>query len=134
MPYSYLRIYSLVALGVLATSSWAELNVKHGEWSASVEMTGLPIALPPQTMSYCVDKDSAIPQDKQHKDCNMEWKSQANTVQWTMTCTNGGKGKGTVTYGWDTMQGQTEVTVTGANMVMKANMTGKWVSATCAKK
>ncbi len=129
-----LYVVGLVSLFAISSAAWAELKIKYGEWSATVEMTGMPIALPPQTMTYCVDKDSAIPQDKQNKDCNMEWKSQGNTVQWTMICANGGKGTGTATYGWDTMQGQTEITMTGANLVMKANMTGKWVSDTCAKK
>jgi hypothetical protein len=132
MTATHLRVFYLAILSLLVTSAWAELKIKHGEWSATVEMTGMPIALPPQTMSYCVDKDSAVPQDKQQKDCTMEWKSQANTVQWTMTCANGGKGKGLVTYGWDTMQGQTEISVAGGNLMMKANMTGKWVSEKCS--
>ena len=125
-------IVVFLSLFTLTSAAWAELKIKHGEWSATVELTGLPIAMPAQTMTYCVDKDSAIPQDNKQKDCTMDWKEQGNTIQWTMNCANGGKGKGSATYGWDTMQGQTEVST--GNLVMKANMTGKWISKTCSNK
>ncbi|MBI3562816.1 MAG: DUF3617 family protein [Gammaproteobacteria bacterium] len=109
----------------------AELNVKHGLWTANVEVTGLPIALPPHSFNYCVDKNSAIPQEKQMQGCNMQMQHEGNTVHWTMHCDNGGKGVGTATYQWDNMQAQVELTLPDGKLSLTSNMTGKWSGDTC---
>jgi Protein of unknown function (DUF3617) len=122
-----------VSLFLAGTLGAADLKVKHGQWTASVEITGLPVALPPHTFTYCVDKDSAIPQEKQMKGCTINMHHKENTVNWTMSCDNGGKGTGTVTYQWDSMQAQVELTVPNSNMALTSKMAGKWTSPDCTK-
>ncbi len=110
----------------------SELKVKQGLWTASVNITGLPVALPPHTFTYCVDKSSAIPQEKKMEGCTMNMQHQGNTINWTMTCDNGGKGKGTATYQWDTMQAQVDLTLPDGAMTLSSTMTGKWSDTACS--
>lgn len=125
----------IIVLTVMISAhlSAGELKVKHGLWTASVEVTGLPVPLPPHTFSYCVDKDSAIPQEKQMQGCTMNMVQQANSVNWKMTCDNGSKGVGTATYQWDTMQAQVELTLPESNMSLTSKMTGKWSAVSCSR-
>lgn len=121
-----------VLLFLATTLGAADLNVKHGQWTASVTITGFPVALPPHRFAYCVDKDSAIPQEKQMKGCTITMQHQQNTINWTMSCENGGKGKGTVTYQWDSMQAQVDLSLAESNMTLTSTMAGKWASPDCA--
>ncbi len=123
--------FILICLFLSLPIGAAEFKVKHGQWTANVEVTGLPVALPLHTFAYCVDKDSAIPQEKQLKGCTINMQHKSNTVNWTMTCDNGGKGVGTATYQWDSMHAQVELTLPNSNMSLTSNMTGKWTSPDC---
>ena len=126
-----LACFCLLQLGTVHNVV-ADPNVKFGEWEVSIEMTGMPMAMPPQTQRFCVDKQHMVPGAKQEQGCNIEWNSSGNTITWTLNCANGGNGKGSVTYNWDKMTGNSEVNVPQAQMVMKSKMTGKWVKDKCS--
>ena len=131
------RTYIYACLGLLQLGvihhAVAEPKVKFGEWEISMEMTGMPVAMPAQTQRICVNKDHLVPGSKQEQGCKVDWKTSGNTVTWTLNCANGGNGKGSVTYNWDKMTGSSEVNVPQAQMVMKTKMTGKWVAEKCSK-
>lgn len=129
------RTFAMLCLGLLALGmlnlAQAEPNVKYGEWEVSVEMTGMPMAIPAQTQHICVDKQHLVPGSKQEQGCNIEWKSSGNTINWTISCDNGGNGTGSVTYNYDKMTGSSQISVPQAQMVMKSKMSGKWVADKC---
>lgn len=109
----------------------AELKVKHGLWTAQVELTGLPIAVPPKQITYCVDKDNAIPQEKQVHGCKIETQHEGNTIRWNMKCDNGSQGKGVVNYQWDSMQASVDMSMPEGHLTLTSKMTGKWSRADC---
>lgn len=130
------RTFQFACLGLLVFGNLhgavAEPNIKFGEWEITVEMTGMPMAMPAQTQRACINKEHLVPGSKQEQGCNIDWKISGNTVNWTLNCANGGNGKGSVTYTWDKMTGSSEVSVPQAQMVMKSKMTGKWVAYKCS--
>lgn len=129
----YLR-YSLVICclsGLGSLNVQAEPKVKYGEWETTVELSGMPIPMAPRTQRVCITKDNLVPSEQQEQDCTMKWTADGNSVRWTMSCANGAKGQGHVTYAWDTMHGETEITAPEAQLVMKSKMTGKWVAEKC---
>lgn len=130
---NYLR-YALIiccasGLGILGAQ--AAPKAKYGEWETTVELSGMPVPMGPRTQRVCITADNLVPNEQQEQDCTMKWTDEGNTVRWTMRCTNGATGKGFVTYNWDTMHGETEITAPEAQMVMKSKMTGKWVAEKC---
>lgn len=122
-------LFCLLLVGLPALGG--ELKVKHGLWTAQMELTGLPVVVPAKQFTYCVDKDNAIPQEKQVKGCTVQTQHDGNTIRWNMKCENGGRGNGTVTYQWDSMQANVEMSLPEGHLTLNSKMSGKWTSADC---
>lgn len=120
----------LASLGSIAAQ--AQPKVKYGEWETTVELSGMPIPMAPQKQRVCITQDNLVPKEQQEQDCNMKWTADGDSVHWNMSCANGARGKGHVTYAWDKMHGETEISAPEAQMVMKSKMTGKWVAEKCS--
>lgn len=107
-------------------------DFKEGLWEITMqmEMSGMPMQMPPQKFSQCITKDNNIPMKKEEdKNCKIESKKiSGNTISYKVVC----KEKdgtyvttGTITYKGDTFTGNIEVK-TPDGMQMKQKMSGKW--------
>ena len=107
-----------------------EIDVEPGmwEWSMTMEMPGMPMAIPPTVDSSCTTREDLIPKAAgENKDCNMlENKVTGNSVQWKMECNiAGGKStsEGKMTYSGTTANG--EITASTQGMVMTTKVNGR---------
>ncbi len=115
-----------------APSALADPKIKEGTWEMTVAMQGLPIPIPPQKVTFCVDKKNYVPKnEQQEKDCKFVWNTVGNTVHWTMKCSDSGtEGKSQVTYNWDRMDGKQEIRMSGGQ-VMNSQIGGRWLATGC---
>ena len=123
---------SVFAFG-LAGPALAEMRPGLWEATMTMEMPGMPMAMPPITRSNCVKaedlgKTPPIPADS---NCKFgEYKNDANGASWTMSCTgpNAMSGSGSIKYSGDTYSGAMTMQMTrpgGPPMNVKQTMTGK---------
>ncbi|MGA8809955.1 MAG: DUF3617 domain-containing protein [Thermoanaerobaculia bacterium] len=122
----------------LALPAMAVSIAKAGKWETTIqmEMTNMPVKLPPQTMSVCVTKEQAenaenlIPKagDKRGGCTYTDVKVEGTTVSWKMTCKDSGlTGSGSTTYHGDTYEGSMQMKMRDQDM--SAKMTGKFLGA-----
>ncbi|MBK5259198.1 MAG: DUF3617 family protein [Thermoanaerobaculia bacterium] len=125
-----MRVRSVVlclAVLCLAVPMFADSSpVKAGKWEFSfqMEIPGMPFKIPPVKTTHCVteeDAQSAIPQDKNNKDCKVgDYKTSGNTISWTVDCPKQKtKGEGEITYDGDTMDGSMKLTTDGTESTTK---------------
>lgn len=108
-------------------------KIKYGEWEISIDMTGLPIAVPTQTQRVCLQKDNLVPGSRQQHGCQVKWTLHDHTVNWTIQCSNGGHGKGSATYAWDTLKGHNELVMPGGLVSLQSILSGKWIASHCSE-
>jgi hypothetical protein len=132
---------SVAILACCATAQAAER--KEGNWEVRVnmEMVGMPMKMPPQTVNQCVTKKDLVP-DMSQRDQNCIVKEQkvvGDTVTWKMQCS--GKqgtmdGEGRIKYGADSYDGDMSMNIVqpGAPaMSIKYAMHGKWTGPCSAE-
>jgi len=120
-----------VVLG-LSITAFAQAR-RDGQWEIKTEMTmpGMPMNMPPMTMTQCVTKQEAedpqkyLPQNPQGKCTMSDYKVTGDKVTWKMTCQGQGamSGTGEVTYKGDTFESVMNMEGQGQKMIMKS--TGK---------
>ena len=120
------------AVGFASAGSGPDIHEGLWEITVVLEMTGMPMKMPPSTFTQCIKKDSAIPRnDQPGQQCvQKDVKVKGNTVSWTMECANpGGKmvGKGVITYHKEKMDGQ--MTMEGQGMHMLTHFKGRRIKA-----
>lgn len=130
--WTYPLLGACLLQAVVISPVFADAKIKYGEWEINVTVEGLPIAMPPHTQHICLDKEHLVPGEKQAGQCKMSWQIDNNTVNWKVSCSNGGNGNGKVVYDWDKMQGSSVMNMPSAHMSMHSSLTGKWVAATCS--
>ena len=101
-------------------------KIHEGKWeiTVQVEMSGMPMKMPPSTFTQCINKNQAIPMnEKPGQQCNVkDIKSNGNTMSWTVECTTAGgpmSGKGSVTYHDDSMEGSMRMQTQGMTMTSR---------------
>jgi len=133
-----------IALFALAFTSLAQAEdnpQKPGNWEVSMQMEipGMPFKMPPIKTQVCVteedlnDPASAVPKDKNNKDCKVsDYKVDGNTVTWKMVCTGKtkGEGEGEITYSEDAYEGSMRFKMEDTEMNTKYK--GKYLGA-CKK-
>lgn len=102
----------LVALPLLARG----VNLQTGKWEITVQMKGMPMAVPPSKQVQCIRQEDAVPElEKDNKDCKVISKQvKGDTVTWSMNCSNAdGKvvSDGEVKYEGTTFHGIIHMTV-----------------------
>ena len=119
----------LLALSTMAVQA-GDMNVKLGmwEWSMTMEMPGMPMAMPPTVYSACLTKDDLVPkQSEQKNQCKMlENNIKGNSVSWKMECRSEAgvsTSEGTMSYSGTTATG--DITATAQGMVMKTKVSGR---------
>jgi hypothetical protein len=127
----------LLCAALLATAAQSDpTERKEGNWEVrmTMEMVGMPMPIPPQTVNQCVTKKDVVPDMSQRgQDCVVkEQKIVGDTVTWKMQCNSkDGKmdGEGQIKYASDAYEGMMMMTMTQAGsppMNMKYTMKGKW--------
>ncbi|HEY7956455.1 MAG: DUF3617 domain-containing protein [Polyangia bacterium] len=98
-----------------------------GMWqvTVTVEMTGMPFKMPPQTASKCLkpedvkDPKELIAQNQKNKDCQISnLKEVGNKVSWSMVCKGqhgAGSGTGEMIFSHDTYHGTIQMKLTDPN-------------------
>ncbi len=122
----------LLVLFTSASFAFADINMKEGEWeiTTKMEMTGMPMQIPPQTNKQCITKQDMLPQNNkpENGDCKVKnMKTSGGTVSWVIECDSpNGKssGSGKITYSGNTMKGSIKMKVPG-NIQMTTKLTGK---------
>jgi Protein of unknown function (DUF3617) len=139
MKLTNAALCALVAL--IPVSAFAQSGPRQdGKWEVTVEMEmpGMPIKMPPQTMTRCVTREDAadpqrvVPQSGRNtkaSSCKVsDYKMVGNTVTWSMKCAPPEEmsGTGEMVYGDGTYKGTMKMSMAnGQTMIMKH--TGKRV-------
>jgi len=106
-------------------------NMQEGMWeiTSKMEMTGMPMEMPPVTHTQCLTKEDLVPQSSQPgQECEItHTKVTGNTVTWIMQCKGqGGEmiGTGTITYSGNSFKGTIKMTMAQSNMEMTCHISG----------
>ncbi len=131
-----ISIVSMLCVMIIALPAWAlDLNPGNYEITAQVEMpgmSGMPGAMPSQTMTQCLTEQNPVPAaSADAQSCTVtDMKTEGNTLTYTMTCEQQGmtmKSSGKMTYKGDTFEGtnQTRMGPSAGNMTITTTITGK---------
>jgi hypothetical protein len=131
--------YLLVAVAMVTIGAgiMAQTQVRRdGDWEIKVEMQmpGMPMNMPAQTMRQCITpQDAADPQKsippagrgRGQNDCKVsDFKTEGNKTTWSVACPSEGMtGTGEFTYAENSYTGTMKMTAGGRDMTMK--YTGK---------
>jgi hypothetical protein len=103
-----LTLFSLFS----ATAEASDINMNPGmwQWTAVMEMPGMPMQLPPTSYTTCISKADFIPKDSQlGQTCEtIDLKTEGDKVSWNMTCTQAAgvtRSQGSITYYGDSAEG-----------------------------
>lgn len=113
-------------------------EMKEGQWeiSMTVNMPGMPVAIPPQTFRSCLNRENAVPrQEDEEADCDFEeMTNDGQTVKWRVTCRdeNGAvaKSNGKIVYSGGSFQGEMATETTdpeNGRMKMTSTMKGRYL-------
>ena len=128
--------YGWVVAGMLVMGAavWAQAGAprRDGNWEVKVEMQmpGMPMNLPPQTLIQCITpEDAADPQrlvpprgrGRGQSDCKVsDQKIDGNKVTWSMSCPSEGMtGTGEFVYADGSYTGTMKMNAMGQDMSMK---------------
>ncbi len=129
----------VVLIAVLLFSASAVLaapDIVPGMWEITTQMNmpGMPMAMPKNTMKRCLDSKDVVPaMPDEQQDCTVkDIKVKGNTVTWTIHCKTQGMvstSKGSVTYSGMSFSGTATITMTGemGTQNMTQTMEGKRV-------
>ncbi len=116
--YKKIGLISVLIMALLwTTDTLAGVDMKEGLWeiTTQMEMTGLPMQMPPMTHTQCITKENMVPQKSKSDECQLvQSDTKGNTFYWTMKCkTDEGTvvSKGRVTYRGTTFDGIIETTI-----------------------
>lgn len=122
-------ILMLVGMLFVAGAALAGPDIRYGLWETKVkmEMTGMPMEMPPVTFTQCITEQNSVPQQQDpNQDCQVTNNQiKGSTVSWDMQCSGRGamQGSGRITYEGDSFNGSFRA-VTGG-MEMTQHMSGR---------
>jgi hypothetical protein len=136
MKFRKFALFVLVC--ALVVPAYAAGPVKPGKWETTMEMEmpGMPMKMPPITVSHCITKEqaenpeNAVPRNDRQKDCKIsDMKVDGNTVSWKMTCEKSQtSGTGSITYSGDSYTGHMDMKMAG-DREMHMKYSGKYLGA-----
>ncbi|HLE08707.1 MAG TPA: DUF3617 family protein [Thermodesulfobacteriota bacterium] len=129
-------IFSILAAAVVffAANANAGLDMQDGKWeiTTEIEMLGMPIKMPPVTVTECLTSKAPVPEEKgEGMECKMvEQKVSGDTITWKVKCSGSSgesEGSGSVTYKGDRMEGVMKMKAKHGNemMEMTSRMKGR---------
>jgi len=129
------RLAALASLGLLAFAPISLADDPPGvlwEMTSQMEMAGMPMTMPPQTLKLCTKKVWTAPPPGGDRTCvNSNFQRVGNKATWTMVCSGEMPmtGTGEMTFqGTDAYTGV--ITAAAEGMSMKINLSGRKVG-TC---
>jgi hypothetical protein len=132
---TYGRSAILCLLLTAPAAAMAVPNMEEGNWQVTIkmEMVGMPMAMPPQTINQCLSKKDDVPDMGQgDQKCYLkDHKVEGNTVRWQMQCKGQQgtmDGAGRITYSGKTYEGTMQMKMTeagGEAMAINYQMQGK---------
>lgn len=124
----------VMMLLAMTHSQAATVDMQPGmwEWIMTMEMQGVPMAIPPTTYSDCLSKDDLVPrQPQQGNQCKLvESDVSGDSVSWKIECPtpNGASiSEGRMTYKGTTATGEMNAITQG--MTMKSTLNGRRTGA-----
>lgn len=128
---------TLVCMVFFVTSAWGvDLQDGSYEITSKVEMPGMPMQMPPVTVTQCLTQQDPVPnQSTAGQHCNIiEVKTEGKTVTWKMECTQQGQkmqGTGKMVYYGDRFEGTINTTMgpQSGNMTITTLINGKRIGA-----
>jgi hypothetical protein len=87
------QLLTALVLVVLPMTVLAAEGIREGQWeiTSTMEVPGMPMAMPPTTVKHCYTKEDVKDQKKmisREKDCTVtDFKHSGNKVTWKMKCT-----------------------------------------------
>lgn len=120
--------FILMGLSTGAIAGGVNMNPGMWEWTATIEMPGMPMQIPPSSYSSCLTTADFVPKDsKLGQTCEtIDLQTNGDTVSWNMTCTSSqgsATSQGQITYSGDSAVGEVQVNTHGMQMLSK--MTGR---------
>ncbi|MFP4475460.1 MAG: DUF3617 domain-containing protein [Desulfatibacillaceae bacterium] len=90
-------------------------EMREGQWeiTMTIDMPGMPMAIPPQTYRSCLTRDNAVPrQENDGTECDYEeLDNDGSTVKWKATCRSEdgivSKSRGKIVYYGSSFKGET---------------------------
>jgi hypothetical protein len=131
----HLKILAAITFVTLfsACSQSSSLDLKEGKWSieTSTEIAGMPMAMPPVTVTQCLTEEDAVPTQRSQEGnpCTItDQRINGSTLTWKVECPNS-VGSGTMTYNHDTFFGKMtmEANTPGGTMNMVSTMKGHYL-------
>jgi len=127
----------LTCMSFFYTNAWG-LDLQDGKYeiTSTVEMPGMPMQIPPVTVTQCITNQDPLPnQSRDGQQCNiMDMKTEGKSVSWKMECSQHGQkmqSTGKMVYYGDHFEGTTN-TMLGAqsgNMMITTVINGKRIGA-----
>ena len=124
-------------MAFFSVTAWG-LDLQDGKYeiTSKVEMPGMPMQMPPITVTQCITGQDPVPnQSTAGQQCNiMDIKTKGNTITWKMECTQQGQkmqATGKMVYYGDHFEG-TANAVLGSeigNMTITTVIKGKRIGA-----
>ncbi len=119
--------WTIIALPSLA------LDFEPGKYEiiSKIDMPGMPVAIPPQTIVQCMTDQDPVPNSNpENQDCKiMDIQQTKTTVSWKMECIQQGQkmiSTGKMIYKGDSFKGT--IQTNSGNMIMTTVITGKRLS------
>jgi ABC-type oligopeptide transport system substrate-binding subunit len=120
-----IQIFIVLFFGGLAQSVAAELDIKEGTWeiTSQVEMSAMPVKIPPVKVKQCFTKQSMTPEQiLRNNNCQMQKMDvNNNSVTWEMSCQQQGMqmtGRGHLVYQKTSFSGNFDMTMEGGKEAM----------------
>ncbi|PVV09913.1 MAG: hypothetical protein B6D74_17765 [gamma proteobacterium symbiont of Ctena orbiculata] len=112
----------LVAL-VSAVAKASDINMNPGlwQWTAVLDLPGMPLPLPPTSYTTCISRADFIPKDSQlGRACEtIDLKTEGDKVSWNISCSQAAgvtHSKGSITYYGDSAEGTILLDVDGMQL------------------
>lgn len=127
----------LACMAFVVTNAWG-LDLQDGKYviTSKVEMPGMPMQIPPVTVTQCLTNQDPLPnQSSAGQQCNIiEMKTEGQTVTWKMECTQQGQkmqSTGKMVYYGDHFEGATNTMLgpQSGNMTITTLVSGKRIGA-----
>ena len=128
------RLLLLICVAAMASPLFASDGpMKSGKWQITVEteMAGVPVKIPPVTMSECVTPEQAAapqpPKSDVGSDCTVsDYKVDGNVVTWSVSCPKEDmKGTGRIAFSSESYEGVTKMKMGDAEITQK--LSGKYL-------
>jgi len=121
----------LCGAGMSPAQAAGPVDMQEGQWEITtrVEMPGIPVQIPPMTVSQCITQKDLIPPSEQpDSECTVTHNQiNGNTVTWSIECKGEGgntRGDGQITYHGDRFEGSMKMSMP-EGMSMTNHMSGK---------